>query len=137
MKNYKKAEDIIPMIMDLKDLTTDFEENNMPEDLSTTEAANPSKVEKWKMQLKRYMDHEDNLSENIVKLFGVVYGQCTLALKATIKGDDEYENKANNFDTKWLLEKIKIITASIDIKANPMLSLHEQLILFFLTPGRE
>jgi len=79
------------------------------------------------------MDREEILSENIVKLFGIIYGQCTLALKAMVKGDDKYTDKSINFDEKWLLGKLKVITAGVEIKANFMLSLHKQLIVFFTT----
>ena len=81
--------------------------------------------------MKRYLDHEETLRENILKIYGLVIGQCSPALRSALRGDPEYKNKSQTFDTKWLLEKLKKITAGVDLKANPVLSLHEQTLAFF------
>ena len=39
----------------------------------------------WEMRVKRYMDQEDILIDNINKLYVIVIGQCTPALILTIK----------------------------------------------------
>ena len=41
--------------------------------------------------------------------------------------------KSSDFDTLWLLEKIKKTTAGVDTKANPALTLHEQMLIFMTT----
>jgi len=54
-----------------------------------------------------------------------------VALKSTIKGDSEYKVKAARFDSLWLLNKVKIIMAGVDTKANTALTLHEQILSLF------
>jgi len=41
--------------------------------------------------------------------------------------------KSKTFESLWLLKIIKKITAGIDTKTNPALTLHEQLLVFFTT----
>ena len=59
------------------------------------------------------------------KLYGLLWGQCSSALQATIKGISEYEEKSDDFDPIWLLIEIKKAISGIDLKANPRLTLHE------------
>jgi len=65
-------------------------------------------------------------------LHGVIIGQCTLALQSMINGNLEYEAKSGAFDALWLLTRIKLTTAGVDLKANPSLWLHEQVLAFFI-----
>ena len=45
----------------------------------------------------------------------------------------EYGIKSSDFDTLWLLKKIKKTTVDVDMKANPALTLHEQILIFMTT----
>ena len=65
------------------------------------------------------------MRSNIEKLYGLLWGQCSSALQATIKGTSEYEDKSDDFDTIWLLTETKIAISGIDLKANSRLTLHE------------
>ena len=66
-------------------------------------------------------------------MYGIVIGLCTLDLISTIKGDAEYKKKLSDFDTLWLLQKIKKTTVGVDKRANPYLTLHEKMIIFLTT----
>ena len=88
---------------DLKDPKTDFETNNMPNDPSSDDKTCPTKLKLWEMRIKRYLDREKTLYHNITKLYAVIIGQCTPALKSTIKGDSESEEKSKKFDALWSL----------------------------------
>jgi len=55
------------------------------------------------------------------------------ALKPALKGDNKYNNKSMLFDALWLLKKLRQITAGVDMKANPALTFHEQVVIFFMT----
>ena len=74
----------------------------------------------WEMRVKRYMDQEDILIYDTNKLYGIVIVQCTSPLRSTIKGDAEYKTKSSDFDTLWLLQKIKKTTAGVNMKDNPV-----------------
>ena len=76
--------------MKLEDPFTDFETNNAPVDLTEVELASPVRVKMWEICIKRYLDREWKLRGNLHKLYSVVLGQCTHALRSTLKGDPEY-----------------------------------------------
>ena len=66
-------------------------------------------------------------------MYGIVIGKCTPPLRSTIKHDAEYGIKSSDFDTLWLLRNIKKTTAGVDMKANPAITLHEQMLIFMTT----
>ena len=65
------------------------------------------------------------LRSNMEKLYGLLWGQCSSALQATIKGISEYEDKSDDFNVIQLLTEIKKAISGIDLKVNPRLTLHE------------
>jgi len=131
LRNYKHAEDVICLITELVDPMSDFEARDMPTKPTLQEERSPVKMKIWAEKLKRYMDREDLMRKNIHKLYGVILGQCTPALKSAVKGEKEYKAKAKIFDALWIMKIVKKITASLDIKANKALTLHEQVMSFF------
>ena len=52
--------------------------------------------------------------QNIIKLWGVTWGQYPPALEAELKGDEEYTTKAYTYDVVWLLIVLKLLAAGID-----------------------
>ena len=52
---------------------------------------NPSFDEKMMQQerIKAYVSRENGLKDNITKIYGTVWRQCTSALQAVVKGSDE------------------------------------------------
>ena len=87
----------------------------------------------WEIRVKKYMDREEVLTENANKLYGIVIRQCTPPLRSTIKHDVEYGIKSSDLDTLWVLKNIKKTTTGVDMKANPELTLHEQMLILMTT----
>ena len=87
----------------------------------------------WEIRVNKYIDREEVLTENSNKLYVIVIGKCTPPLRSKIKGDADYGKKSSDFDTLWLLIKIKNSIAGVDTKANPVLTLHEQMLIFITT----
>ena len=56
------------------------------------------------------------------KLYGLLWGQCSSVLQATVKRINEYEDKSDDVDPIWLLIEIKKAIFGIDLKANPKLT---------------
>ena len=75
--------------------------------------------------------------ENINKLHKIIIRQCTPALKSSIKRDKDYEDKSKDFNTFWLLQKLKIVTAGVDAKANQKLTLHKKTYFFSMRQKNE
>jgi len=74
LKSFKKAEDVITLIIDLKYPKQEFEEKYAPETLSDIDKEIPPKVRMWKLCFKRYLEREETLLENIMKLYGLIIG---------------------------------------------------------------
>jgi len=89
-----------------------------------------AKIKSWELKLKRYLDREELLYENMNKLYRIVLRQCTSALRSTLKGDKDFAVKSSNFDAQWLFTTIKTVVAGVDFKANPALTLYEELLFF-------
>jgi len=117
----------------LSDLKADFEGQNKPDDFSTTEQANPMRMEQWKMRYKQFIIREEILQENITKIYGLIIGQCTPALRTALKVDKDFKSKSETFEALWLSKCVKTVSSGVDINANPALALHKQLFTFLMT----
>ena len=64
------------------------------------------------------------------KFYGIVFGHCNSSVQSMMKVVPYYKNTSKDFICLWIREELKKITAVVDIKANPRLSLTEHLISF-------
>jgi len=76
-------------------------------DLTAEKEAKPAKIKMREMRLKRYLDREETLSENMHRLYGIIIRQCTPSLCLTIKAEKKYDEKSKKNDSIWLLETKK------------------------------
>ena len=51
LKNFHKAEDIVEMVTNLKDLLPNFETKHIPKDLTTTEEGSKLKMKMWEIRV--------------------------------------------------------------------------------------
>ena len=103
-----------------------FAETHKPSPLMNED---PSFDERYLQQerIRSFVARENILKENVIKVFGLIWRQCTSALQAVIKGVDEYTIKSRSHDMIWLLRQIKSVTAGVDVKANPHVVLYKAL----------
>ena len=64
-------------------------------------------------------------------MYAIVIGKCSPSLQSIIRWDTKYKSKNKVFDVILLLNKVNKITAVIDTKVNPALTLHEQMMALF------
>ena len=64
------------------------------------------------------------------KIYGIVFGKCTLGLQSAMKEVTDYGKKSKDCDVLWLMGELNKITAGVDTKENPRMSLIDQLISF-------
>jgi len=83
-----------------------------------------------KMKYKQFIIRKKILQKNVTKVHGLVIGQCTPAIKSAIKTDKDFKSKPEIFEALWLLKSVKTVSSGVDIKVNPALTLHEQLLTF-------
>ena len=128
--DYKHGDDISCLIRELKD----------PEDDLKIEhgATKPTKnadgkyddfaIEEWKMEHKMFLDRKTLMKSNEKKLYALVWGQCTRALKSELMGLAEYDENKKKANSLWLLENIKVVSAGVDATANVVVTYHQQFM---------
>ena len=82
------------------------------------------------MSYKQFIICEEILQENITKIYGLIIGQCMPALRSALKANKNFKSKSEIFEALWLLKSIKTVSSGVDIKENPALTLHKQLLTF-------
>jgi len=70
-------------------------------------------MKRYEAKYKKFLDRQDKMEENMTKLYYLIWGQCTEALQAALKGIDDFQVKESAFDTKWLLDIIKLLSSGI------------------------
>ena len=68
---------------------------------------NPFVMEKYKMQLKTYLDEEKLYKKNKGIVFIVILGQCTLSMVNKLKSDSKFESIQQDDDVIKLMKMIK------------------------------
>ena len=59
-----------------------------------------------------------NLQQNIIKLYGIIWGQRSPAVHIELEGDPEYITKSKTYNSLWLLTKANMCTPGIDHTSN-------------------
>ena len=62
------------------------------------------------------MDREYKINENMNKIYGLIFGECTKSLQLVFKGDPDYEKKSKDWGYLWLIEELKKTTTVVDVK---------------------
>ncbi|GFH56608.1 predicted protein [Chaetoceros tenuissimus] len=86
------------------------------------EADNADKLAAVKLyqssQMAIFSKKMDVTTSNMTTLWGIIIGQCTKALVADIRAEHDYEDKAEAFDSIWLLKTIKRIVHRVTASSN-------------------
>ena len=64
-------------------------------------------------KLDRYLSKEDELKDNLSKLYSIIWGQYSDQLQAEIKYVQNFESKNNAKDINWLSNELKRETSGI------------------------
>ena len=62
----------------------------------------------YKEKMKLFASRRNVLRQNQIKLWGVIWGQCSPTLKTEIKGNDDFSGEMVKYDTVWLLGQLKL-----------------------------
>ena len=83
--------------------------------------------------VKLFMSRRATLYRNQPKLWGVLWGQCTEALKEELLGFDEYSQAYDDFDVLWLIKKIKQCASGADRTQYEYLTVLKSMKSLFLS----
>ena len=104
---YADGADIKVLLMKGRDPIEAYKDKFMPSPLSNEDKDNPVKDAILKEEIKQFVARKNNIRRNIQSAFSLIWGQCSSALQAYVKGLDGYEEATEDYDVTWLLREIK------------------------------
>ena len=132
MRTFDNGSDVIGIITELKDPADDFEARYMPKDIDEEELKKSAvKRTIHDQRCKAYVLREDKMVAAKSKIFGLIWGQCSVGLQAVIRHMDEYNTKKEGQDVIWLLKQVKVSTSGLDEKTNKFLQYHQAILRFW------
>jgi hypothetical protein len=117
-KNFEYPGDILPLFTNLTIPTL-----QQPADPTDDEAKSPAKMEIWKLKLKRFVEREDKLQDNLKASYAVIWGQCSEAMKAKLTSLPNYATFSKKHDCAAILKEIKAIMYRLEGETYVALSL--------------
>ena len=97
--------DVVGYVKDMTDPMPAFVNKFLPKELIAAEKRSDIKQGIFNQQLKKYVDRENLLYDNKIKLYTYIWGQCSSRVKSVIMGDATYKEKDDRKDVLWLLQK--------------------------------
>jgi hypothetical protein len=82
-------------------------------------------------EVKRFVARKNNIQRNIQGASYLIWGQCSTALQAFVKGQDGYAKATEGYDVTWLLKEVKKASSGIDSKANPYVTMHDAIGMLY------
>ena len=70
------------------------------------------------------------LKQNMIELYGAIWGQSSLAPQGEVETDTDCETKAGQFDCMWLLKTLKLTCAGLGNKTKAFQSLVNSVVSF-------
>ena len=139
LREYNNAKDVTPLIVLLKDPVVPFEKRNFPKAKYTVDEMKEDPIKKKMVEnsVNAYTTRLADLEQNIVCLYGHIWGQCTPALQAELKANAQYTEKRVEYDALWLLLTAKKLIASVDNRGNKHYNAYKLLMEFNRTYQKE
>ena len=86
--------------------------------LSTKDVKYPIMVTIKTKQIKQYVFKRSMLRQNMIRLYGIILGQCLPTLQSELEGNPVYSTHSPTYECLWILTKIKMCTSVIGHKYN-------------------
>lgn len=102
--------------MVMRSLVKDQKEIKLTEPTTPKSGASELEVKKWEKELDRYYKKVDKYEEDKAKVFIVIKGQCTLAMKNKIEAQEDYQDIEKNYEVVALLKSIRAVAYEPDIQ---------------------
>ena len=82
-------------------------------------------------KIQKYIDSREKIEDCLRCMYSYVWGQCTKGLQSMVESDNDYKEHSQEFDSIWLLRKIKSIMAGVNDDKNKCVLLRGNMIFFF------
>jgi len=97
LRDFDNPRDIVIVIRDLEEPVTELLKIN-PSKLTTEEVTGVILVAMKTEEGKDYVKRSHTLQNNLPKLYGLMWGQCTPGLQSELQGDLSYKEKSKDYD---------------------------------------
>ena len=87
--------------------------------------------------MKLFAGRRALLKQNIIKLYKVVWGQCTPGLQTEVKSNDRYAIESGAHNALWLLEVLKLHCACVHQRDNVYYTAFQSLKVLYTRCDRE
>ena len=92
----------------------------------------------FELSIKRYLEREDQLKDDMHSLFYVILGQCDKAIIAKLESVGEYTTQAAQGNCLWLLQHVRATMNQFDSGQYPYVALFQARRRFYnLSQGRK
>ena len=117
IKEYKNGKDLALVI---EKQVEDFEKASRTKEPEINEADHKyqAKMLRYGKQIDLYLKREESYKDNLSRLYGLIYGQCTPTMIAGVKSQPDYTAKNEVQDVVWLLKTVKKLSIGIDSNEN-------------------
>ena len=143
---FKSPQDIVKALVDLEDLQAtepeyEFVETQLDEDATVAAVAKQVHIDqrkaetKYKQKLDEYQKRKTTYETNKANAFGLIYGQCTKAVKAKLSSDSEFS--FGDLDPIQLLKVLKKITHNYQDNRYPYESMYNMMQKLFTIKQKE
>ena len=58
--------------------------------------------------ISKFSKRKENMESNLCNLFGLIWGQCSPALKTEVMSINGFMDEADDFNCVWLMEELKL-----------------------------
>ena len=82
-----RAKDAVGLIVEISNPKIGFETKHSPGEPSEEELKRNFKIKMWELRVKRFLDREENIPQNMSKIYSIVIWPCLPALRSDLKGD--------------------------------------------------
>ena len=72
----------------------------------------------WDRTYEKWDKQQEKCKDNMIELYGILFGQCTVAMQSEIKSQIDYEEKSAKSDAFWLLTTVKKACSGLSTKKN-------------------
>ena len=81
-------------------------------------------------KIMKYIDSREKIEDCLRCMYSYIWGQCTKGLQSMVESDSEYKEFSQDFDSIWLLRKIKNIMAGVNDDKNKCVLLRGTMMVF-------
>ena len=72
----------------------------------------------YSQEMSQFAKKRDLLKENMAKLWGIIFGQCTKALVESLRAEADFEQEQEDYNAIWLLKSIKRVVQGVTTSSN-------------------